>query len=167
MCCLELLDVYRAVVDRRLTGDGRIDARAAGADALDRQQVGTIAQLQAGGDQNIAVAGGELWGSNVSIRCKQERINVSLPDGKGMRGVTGQAPGGGGPRRRRTIAGGLEADGGTVHRRRNHRRSRADIVDLEDVPVAHPLTILPKVTETADGLEDVAVGCVALVVNTL
>ena len=81
-----------------------------------------------------------------------------------MRGVTGQAPGGGGPRRRRTIAGGLEADGGTVHRRRNHRRSRADIVDLEDVP---SLTFLPKVTETADGLEDVAVGCVALVVNTL
>ena len=29
------------------------------------------------------------------------------------------------------------------------------------------LTFLPKVTETADGLEDVAVGCVALVVNTL
>ena len=29
------------------------------------------------------------------------------------------------------------------------------------------LTFLPKVTETADGLEEVAVGCVALVVNTL
>lgn len=54
--------------------------------------------------------------------------------------------------------------GGTVHRRRNHRRARANIVDLEDIP---SLTFLPKVTETADGLEDVAVGCVALVVNTL
>ena len=29
------------------------------------------------------------------------------------------------------------------------------------------LTILPNVTETAEGLEDVAVGCVVLFVNTL
>ena len=29
------------------------------------------------------------------------------------------------------------------------------------------LTLLPNVTETAEGLEDVAVGCVVLFVNTL
>ena len=157
MCCLELLDVYRAVVDRRLTGDGRIDARAAGADALDRQQVGTIAQLQAGGDQNIAVAGGELWGSNVSIRCKQERINGCVVSQ--VRLPVGVDPD---DEERLPVAWKLTEEPSTV-------------VVITAVPVPtlliwkmYPsLTLLPNVTETAEGLEDVAAGCVVLFVNTL